>query len=513
MSENTQTEKKTIPYKEMSFWQKERYTWFSNIPGDIWGGIVATFCLLPEVIGFMLAVGIPPYMGLFTCIVLTVTLSFVSGRPGVITACAGATATILTGLISKVFISGEHPEYLFAAVILAGIIQIVLGLVKFGVVVKFIPESVMHGFVNGLATIILISQIQMLLREEPETMGLQIGMIAIGVGSIVGFKFLKKVIKGRGFTTIPEAIIGVVVVAVIGICANLPIMRVADLGSVTPDFTYFGSVFANFGNIFTWDCFSTIFPLSLSVAFIGLVETMLTSRVVGEETNTTEITDLNRECRGQGIGNIICGFLGTMPGCAMIAPSTANVKSGGKGRLSSLVTGATMAVLLFALSPLLSSIPLAAFIGVMFYICFEVYNWDSIIKMAKQPIKDTIVMLLVVTIVIGTHNLAIGVIFGIAAYYIAFLLNFFVSSKKDVIVSFILLGVAIAIAPFGMGMFFSIPMVATAACIAEGCRMDFSSGKAAKASTVLNLIAFAAFVFLIILNTYIMPGAFIWYHL
>ena len=131
MSENTQTEKKTIPYKEMSFWQKERYTWFSNIPGDIWGGIVATFCLLPEVIGFMLAVGIPPYMGLFTCIVLTVTLSFVSGRPGVITACAGATATILTGLISKVFISGEHPEYLFAAVILAGIIQIVLGIVKF----------------------------------------------------------------------------------------------------------------------------------------------------------------------------------------------------------------------------------------------------------------------------------------------------------------------------------------------------------------------------------------------
>lgn len=506
-NEQASVNKEKKSYKDMKFGERERHTWFFNVPGDIGGGLVATFCLLPEVIGFMIAVGIPPYMGLFTCIVLTATLSFVGGRPGLITACAGATATICTGLISKVFMNGEHPEYLFAAVILAGIIQIILGLCKFGKLVSFIPDCVMKGFVNGLATIILISQIKMILREDTEFMPMQLGLIALGIGIIVAYKFLKKKVNNKFLSNIPEAIVGVIVVAAIGICVNLPVMRLSDLGSVVPEFTYFGSVFKNIGGVFTLDCFVTILPVSLSVAFIGLVETMLTARVVGEISGTKEMTNLNRECRGQGIGNIVCGLLGTMPGCAMIAPSTANVKSGGKGRFSSIITSATMAVLLFGLSPLLSAIPLAALVAVMLYTCFETYNWESIFKCAKIGLKDTMCMLIVVVIVLATDNLAFGVICGVIAYYAAFLLNFFVSTKKGLVIAFVLFAAGCVLLPFGVGTIIGGVLGGIGVCITSANLNGFDHKVASGIAVALNAILFCGAIALVVINSYIIPGA------
>ena len=510
MSNSSQS---SVSLKEMSKSQKERFSWLFNPGKDIGGGLVATFCLLPEVMGFMLSIGIPPYMGLFTCIILTITLSIAGGRPGVITACAGATATICAGLISKFFISGTHPEYLFAAVLLAGIIQIILGLIKFGNLIKFIPDSIMHGFVNGLASLILIAQIKMLLKEKPANMPELLIVIAIGIGIIVGFDFFKKATKIRFLQYIPSPIVAVVLVSIYAMVDNRPIMRIVDLGSVIPNFRYVGSMFGNLGNVFTGEGLSAVIPVAISVAFIGLVETMLTSRLVSEKTETPELTDLNRECRGQGIGNIICGILGTMPGCAMIAPTTANVNSGGKGRLSSLTTGIMMAVLLFGLSPILSAIPLAALIAVMLYTCFETYNWDSIFKANKHSIIDTISMLLVVAVVLGTDNLAFGVAFGLLAFGLSLAFRLFVPGKISLAISYILLGVSIAIAWFGSGTAFAVILTGIGVAISDVARDNYDKRGPGQVALVLNYLAFAGAIFLIVLNSVILPGHFSWYSL
>lgn len=501
----------SVSLKEMTKSQRERFSWLFNPGNDIGGGIVATFCLLPEVMGFMLSIGIPPYMGLFTCITLTITLAIVGGRPGVITACAGATATICAGLISKFFISGTHPEYLFAAVLFAGIIQIILGLIKFGNLIKFIPESIMHGFVNGLASLILISQIKMLLKEKPDNMPELLIVVAFGIGIIVAFDFFKKAVKVKFLQYIPSPMVCVVLVSVYAMAGHRPIMRIVDLGSVVPNYQFVGSIFRNFGNVFTGEGMAAVLPVAVSVAFIGLVETMLTSRLVSEETKTPELTDLNRECRGQGIGNIICSFVGTMPGCAMIAPTTANVNSGGKGRLSTLTTGLMMAVLLFALSPVLSAIPLAALIAVMLYTCFETYNWDSIIHANRHSVIDTFSMLLVVAVVLGTDNLAFGVVAGLIVVAVSLIFKLFVPGKVSVAVAYIILGVSAAIAWFGIGTAFAVILSAVGISVSDAARSNFDSETPGKVAVVLNAIAFAGSIFLIVLNSVILPGHFQWY--
>ena len=512
--------------KSMTAAQKERYSWTFNIGKDVGGGIVATFCLLPEVMGFMLSIGVPPYLGLFTCIVLTVTLAITGGRPGVITACAGATATICAGMIAKFCwgpeVIAEHQEYLFAAVLFAGIIQIILGIVKFGNLIKFIPNCVMHGFVNGLASLILIAQIKMILREDLSNMAELLIVIAIGIGCIVAFDRLKKAIKGGFIQYIPSPMICVVAMSAYVCIAhgfgsvgeNAGLMRIVDLGEVGFKTDYFFQVFRNFGNVFTGEGMGAIIPVALSVAFIGLVETMLTSRVVSEKTNTPELTNLNRECRGQGIGNIICGVLGTMPGCAMIAPSTANVTSGGKGRFSTLMTGIMMAVLLFGISPVLSAIPLAALIAVMLYVCFETYNWNSIVKCNTHPIIETITMLLVVVIVLGTDNLAYGVGFGMAAWGIFLGFKFFASAKTSIIISFIIFGVAMGICWFGIGTAAAIIISAIGIGLASvGRNAESDKYKIGTFALVLNCCAFAWFIFMVIMNTHIAHHAFGWFAL
>ena len=514
--------------KSMSWGQRERYSWTYNIGKDIGGGIVATFCLLPEVMGFMLSIGVPPFLGLFTCVVLTVTLAITGGRPGVITACAGATATICAGMIAKFCwgpeVVAQHTEYLFAAVLFAGIIQIILGLVKFGNLIKFIPDCVMHGFVNGLASLILIAQIKMILREDvPVDMTHLLIVLAAGIGLIVLFDKIKKAVKGGFIQYIPSPMICVIAVSIYvwvsqgfgSLGGGQPgLMRIVDLGQVAFSTEYFFSVFKNFGNVFTAEGMGAIIPVALSVAFIGLVETMLTSRVVSEKTETPELTNLNRECRGQGIGNIICAVLGTMPGCAMIAPSNANVNSGGKGRVSTLMTGIMMAVLLFGISPVLSAIPLAALIAVMLYVCFETYNWDSIVKCFKHPIIETVTMLLVVVIVLGTDNLAYGVGFGMVAWGVFMLFKFFMSANKAIGLSFILFGVSMAICWFGGVLAVSFLMSAIGVGLGSIARnAESTKYKIGTFAIVLNSCAFAWFVFMVILNTHILPHAFPWFSL
>ena len=403
---------------KQGFIRREMSQWFGNVVGDLWGGAVTTFALLPEVIGFMIVVGVDPYWGLFTCICLTVLLAFIGGRPGMISAGAGATALLLVGLISQY--KDTHPEYIFAAVVLAGLIQLVLGLCRVGSLVKFIPECVMHGFVNGFATVILISQLKLCLNPNNRSVEMYI-LIAAGIGIIVAFPFLKKVVPF--LKKVPESFVCIVLVTAYALIFNSSAVRIGDLGSVTASFDHIGSVFVNIGGIFSGECLGAIIGPAVSIAFVGLIESLLTARLVDTETETD--SNKNREVRAQGIGNIVCGMVGAMPGCGMIAMTVTNLKSGGKGRLSQFVAGVLMAALLFSVPFLLEAIPLAALCAVMFVVVFHTINWDSIVHAAKVPVKETIAMAITAIIVVATDNLALGVGSGLVLFAIFYLFKRF----------------------------------------------------------------------------------------
>lgn len=402
---------------ENSFMSRELKSWFGNVGGDIWGGLVTTFALLPETIGFMLAVGVPPYLGLYTCICLTIILAFTGGRPGVITAGAGSTAMILVGTVARFW--DTHPEYIFAAVILAGIIQFILGICRFGNLVKYLPQCVMNGFVNGLAILIFISQVKLMLRDMA-TLPEMLILVVLGLAVIIVFPLLSKVVP---FTkSIPSSLIAIILITAYVVIFNRPVLAISDLGTIAPNFTFFGTVIANFGNIFTGECLGSIWSVALSIAFIGIIETMLTCRVVTEETGTPELENLNRECRGQGIGNIVCGLVGAMPGCAMIGQTKVCLGAGGRGRLASFTSGIVLLILLFLANPVLGMIPIAALVAVMLKACYDTFSWDSVFKCYKYPLRDTVTMLLTVLIVVRTSNLAYGVGAGILLYALLYLL-------------------------------------------------------------------------------------------
>lgn len=458
---------------------REKNEWFGNIIGDLWGGAVTTFALLPEVIGFMIAAGIPPYMGLYTTICLTITLSFVGGRPGLVSAGAGATAMIAAGLIAKYW--QTNPEYLFAAVILAGIFQLIMGLCRVGNLVRFIPNCVMHGFVNGLAIMIFISQVKLCIAGSSVEMFI---LIAIGIGIIVGFPFLKKV--APFLKRVPESFVAILFITAYTMIFHRPVMTIADMGSITASFDHVGQVFARIGNVFTGECFLAILPTSLSLACVGLIETMLTARLVSEETKTEG--NLNRECRGQGIGNILCGSLGAMPGCAMIAMTVTNLKAGGRGRLSTFVAGGLMAILLFTLSFFLGAIPLAALVAVMFVVCFHTFNWASVFKAYQVPIKETAAMALTVGVVIATDNLAYGVGVGCFLFGMYALAKRFLRPQYQLCLSFLLFAGACACAWFSWGTVAAILLAALGVGIASLARNE-SGGALAPAGRALATVA------------------------
>ena len=396
---------------EQSKFALEKKSWLGNIGGDIAGGLVTTFALLPETIGFMLAVGVPPYLGLYTCICLTVILAFTGGRPGVITAGAGSTAMILVNTVATYW--DTHPEYVFASVLLAGIIQVILGICRFGNLVKYLPQSVMNGFVNGLAITIFIAQVRLILRDMVTIVEMII-LVVIGVALIFLIPLTKKFIPIMA--KIPSSLIVIILITLYVVIFKRPVLAIQDLGIIEPNFQFVGSVFKNIGNIFTLECLGAIWSVALSIAFIGIIETMLTCRVVTEETETPEQENLNRECRGQGIGNIVCGLMGAMPGCAMIGQTKVNLSAGGRGRLSSLVAGIVLAILLFFVNPVLKVIPIAALVAVMIKACYDTFAWDSVFKFYKLPVKDTVTMVITVAVVILTSNLAYGVGAGIIVY-------------------------------------------------------------------------------------------------
>lgn len=374
----------------MNVLQQWKNEWFGNVRGDILAGIVVALALIPEAIAFSIIAGVDPIVGLYASFCIAVVIAFVGGRPGMISAATGAMALLMVTLVAN-----HGLQYLLAATVLTGILQIIFGFSKLSRLMKFVPRSVMVGFVNALAILIFLAQIEHFVGEG----WMMYALVALTLLIIYLFPIINK--------TIPSTLVAIVIVSAIAMTMGADVKTVGDMGAL-PDTL---PIFFIPDIPLTWETFTIIFPYSLALAIVGLLETLLTATIVDDMTETD--SDKDKECRGQGIANVITGFFGGMAGCAMIGQSVINVKSGGKGRLSTFVAGIFLMVLILILGDLVVQIPMAALAGVMIMVSISTFDWNSLKMMAKIPITDTIVMVVTVLTVVITNDLSKGVFAGV----------------------------------------------------------------------------------------------------
>jgi len=371
--------------------EKLKSGWFFNVRRDLLSGITVALALIPEAIAFSILAGVDPMVGLYASFCIAVTISFVGGRMGMISAATGAMASLMGPLIAK-----HGIEYLFAATILTGIIQYVMGVLKFGRFITFIPHSVVTGFVNALAIIIFMAQF-------PNFEGanwMMYAMVAATLAIVYLFPLLTK--------AIPSALVAIVVMTALSIGFHWDLRTVGDMGEITQSLPFFRIPDIQVTLSALW----SILPFSLALAVVGITESLLTATIVDEMTDTK--SDKNKEVRGQGLANIVSGFFGGMAGCAMIGQTVINVKSGGRSRLSTFVAGVFLLFLILVLGSVVKQIPMAALVGVMFMVSISTFDWGSLKMLVKIPKADAFVMLVTVLTVVFTHNLAIGVVAGVA---------------------------------------------------------------------------------------------------
>ncbi|MGB0784273.1 MAG: SulP family inorganic anion transporter [Marinomonas sp.] len=387
--------------------------WLSNIKGDSLAGTVVALALIPEAIAFSIIAGVDPKVGLYASFCIAVVIAFVGGRPGMISAATGAMALLMVTLVK------EHGlQYLLAASLLTGVFQIFAGYLKLGTLMRFVSRSVVTGFVNALAILIFMAQ----LPELTNVTWHVYAMTAVGLGIIYLFPLIPVI--GRA---VPSPLVCIVLLTVFAITYGLDIRTVGDMGEL-PDTL----------PIFLWpdvplnlETLLIILPYSLGLAVVGLLESMMTATIVDEFTDTT--SDKNRECKGQGVANIASSLLGGMAGCAMIGQSVINVKSGGRGRLSTFIAGFLLLIMVVFLDDLIGQIPMAALVAVMIMVSIGTFSWESIINLKKHPLSTNIVMLATVSIVVATHNLAIGVFVGVllASLFFAHKIGRFMVVKSE----------------------------------------------------------------------------------
>ncbi|WP_261130316.1 SulP family inorganic anion transporter [Bacillus sp. Marseille-Q3570] len=370
--------------------QKLQQEWFSNVRGDVLAGIVVALALIPEAIAFSIIAGVDPMVGLYASFCIAVVIAFVGGRPGMISAATGAMALLMTTLVA------DHGlQYLLAATILTGIIQVLMGVLKLGKVMKFIPKSVMVGFVNALAILIFMAQL-------PHFVGETWIMYIMVAGALAIIYILPRFTKA-----VPSPLIAIIVMTVIAVTSGVGVRTVGDMGQLTQALPIFliPEIPLNFETL------KIIFPYSFALAIVGLLESLLTAQIVDDMTDTE--SDKNKEAKGQGTANIVAGFFGGMAGCAMIGQSVINVKSGGRGRLSTLVAGIVLMLLILVFNNVLVQIPMAALVGVMIMVSIGTFDWSSLTKLHVMPKTDAAVMIVTVVTVVVTHDLSKGVIAGV----------------------------------------------------------------------------------------------------
>ncbi|KGR89423.1 SulP family inorganic anion transporter [Lysinibacillus sp. OL1_EC] len=380
--------------------QSLKQQWFGNVRGDILSGIVVALALIPEAIAFSIIAGVDPMVGLYASFCIAVIIAFVGGRPGMISGATGAMALLMVPLVKN-----HGVEYLLAATILTGVIQILFGVFKVAKVMKFIPNAVMIGFVNALAILIFMAQV-------PHFIGIStMTYVFVGITLVIVYT-LPRFVK-----VIPAPLVAIVILTAVAIFSGFELRTIGDLGNITKSLPSF--LIPNVP--FNLETFQIIFPYSLALAIVGLLESLLTAQIVDDMTGTE--SNKNKEARGQGIANFITGFFGGMAGCAMIGQSVINVKSGGRGRLSALVAGVFLIFLIIVLGDLVVQIPMSVLVGIMIMVSIGTFDWSSFKYLAKAPRTDAIVMLATVVIVVWTHDLSKGVIAGVLLSAIFFVVK------------------------------------------------------------------------------------------
>jgi SulP family sulfate permease len=367
-----------------------RQDWLSNIRNDLLAGLVVALALIPEAIAFSIIAGVDPKVGLYASFCIAVVIAFVGGRPGMISAATGAMALVMVTLVK------DHGlQYLLAATVLTGILQIIAGWIRLGTLMRFVSRSVVTGFVNALAILIFLAQ----LPELTNVTWHVYAMTAAGLAIIYGFPYITK--------AIPSPLVTILVLTAVAIVLDLDVRAVGDMGELPDSLPVFliPDIPPN------WQTLAIIFPYSLTLMVVGLLESLMTATIVDDLTDTK--SDKNRECVGQGVANIASGFIGGMAGCAMIGQSVINVKSGGRGRLSTFSAGVFLLIMIVFLSDWVSQIPMAALVAVMIMVSIGTFNWASIRNLREHPKSSSVVMLSTVATTVLTHDLAKGVLVGV----------------------------------------------------------------------------------------------------
>ncbi|MEZ5862314.1 MAG: SulP family inorganic anion transporter [Geminicoccaceae bacterium] len=367
-----------------------RRQWLANPRGDILAGIVVALALIPEAIGFSIIAGVDPKVGLYASFSIAVITALVGGRPGMISAATAAIAVLVVPLVHDYGL-----EYLFAATILMGVIQIIAGFLRLDLLMQFVSRSVVTGFVNALAILIFIAQVPQLVGVTPVTYVL----VAAGLAIIY--------IVPRFTRAVPSPLIAIIVLTIVSIYGGLDVNTVGDMGQLPSTLPYFLLPDVPL----TLETLQIILPFSIKMAAVGLLESMMTAQIVDDLTDTP--SDKRRECKGQGIANFVTGFFGGMGGCAMIGQSVINVKSGGSTRLSTLVAGSCLLFLIVVLGPLVSQIPMPSLVAVMIMVSIGTFSWKSIRNLRSHPWQSSVVMVVTVVVVVWTHDLAQGVVSGV----------------------------------------------------------------------------------------------------
>ena len=364
--------------------------WFSNPRGDILAGLVVALALIPEAIGFALIAGVDPSVGLYASFSIAAIIAFTGGRPGMISAATAAVAVVVIPLVQN-----HGVEYLFAATLLMGVFQLVAAVLRLDLLMRFVSRSVVTGFVNALAILIFMAQI-------PQLTGVTMVTYTMVAGGLAIIYLLPRLTNA-----IPSPLIAIFVLSAVSIGFGLDVNTVGQMGtlpSALPSFAWPDVPL-------TWETLQIIAPYSLTMAAVGLLESLLTAQIVDDLTDSG--SDKKREVAGQGIANFVTGLFGGMGGCAMIGQSVINVKSGGRTRLSTFVAGVSLLILCVVLGPLVAQVPMPALVAVMIMVSIGTFSWGSIRNIAHHPWPSSVVMLATVLVVVWTHDLAQGVLVGV----------------------------------------------------------------------------------------------------
>ena len=367
-----------------------RNDWFGNIRGDVLSGLVVAMALIPEAIAFSIIAGVDPKMGLYASFVIAVVIAFAGGRPAMISAATGAMALVIVDLVKD-----HGVEYLLAVTVLACVIQVIFGYLKIARYMRFVSTSVMTGFVNALAILYIIAQV----KEMMDFGFTSYVLVIAGLAIIYGFPRITK--------AVPSPLVTVVVLTAVAVALGFDVRTVSDKGELPSSLPTFlmPDIPLNLETL------KILLPYAIPLAVVGLLESLMTAQILDDYTDTS--SDKHRESCGQGLANVVSGFFGGMPGCAMIGQSVINVRTGGRGRLSTLISGVALIILVVGLGEWVGRIPMAALVAVMIMVAIGTFSWRSIGDLRRHPRTSSVVMLATVAMVVATGNLAYGVLVGV----------------------------------------------------------------------------------------------------